>query len=88
MLPLLPVNANFASVSATTPDGTRVAPRVERGRIAEFGGCLSLGCLRRRYALPKKQKRPTLLCRTTEGDDGVSGVPPPSRTGWRWMAGR
>ena len=30
MLPLLPVNANFSSVTATTPDGTRFTAKVER----------------------------------------------------------
>ena len=30
MLPLLPVNANFSSVTATTPDGTRFTTKVDR----------------------------------------------------------
>ena len=36
MLPLLPVNANFSSVTATTPDGTRFTAKVERqGEVVE-----------------------------------------------------
>lgn len=36
MLPLLPVNANFSSVTVTTPDGARFAARVERdGEVVE-----------------------------------------------------
>ena len=31
MLPLLPVNANFSWVTATTPDGTRLTTTVEKG---------------------------------------------------------
>ena len=30
VLPMLPVNANFSSVTATTPDGTRFTAKVER----------------------------------------------------------
>ena len=37
-LPLLPVNANFSSVTATTPDGTRFTAKVERdGEVVEGG---------------------------------------------------
>ena len=36
MIPLLPVNANFSSVTATTPDGTRFTAKVERdGEVVE-----------------------------------------------------
>ena len=36
VLPLLPVNANFSSVTATTPDGTRFTAKVEReGEVVE-----------------------------------------------------
>ena len=36
MLPLLPVNANFTSVPATAPDGTRFTAKVERdGEVVE-----------------------------------------------------
>ena len=38
VLPLLPVNANFSSVTATTPDGTRFTAKVERdGEVVEDG---------------------------------------------------
>ena len=36
MMPLLPINANFSSVTATTPDGTRFTAKVERdGEVVE-----------------------------------------------------
>lgn len=36
MLPLLPVNAHFSSITATTPDGTRFTARLERdGKLAD-----------------------------------------------------
>ena len=38
VLPLLPVNSNFSSVTATTPDGTRFTAKVEReGEVVEGG---------------------------------------------------
>jgi hypothetical protein len=35
MLPLLPVNANFSSVTATTPDGTQFTTTVRSNLVIE-----------------------------------------------------
>lgn len=53
MLPLLPVNANFSSVSAVTPDGTRFTAKLERdGEVVEDEAsqaalhCCTMSCYR------------------------------------------